>query len=312
MTKVSPVQLDPTQRFQKFDEYTHVRTCVMSFKAYDTLTGIEVTWHEIDTRTLSIDQKSKLVEFGNTLMNIKFDLILSFLHFWNDNEKQIFYFITESMSSTSIYNHVVIGNSTVTERVIAKWFHSVLMAIDFLHSCPTPITHLGINLNSIYVKPSSGHVKIVPPLIDPFYLFQGSNSIKLRLSTPPELLRHDISISCDIWSFGIALLHTATLIEPYSECQSPNELIQKLENFELPECINKVESLQLRDLINRCLKPSDQRGTARDLLSHPFFKREFEPIPEPVQQNDDAIEVIFTGKSSSHSDAPLSRTNSNV
>lgn len=312
MSKITPVQTDPTQRFQKFEEYTHIRTCVMSFKGYDTLTGIEVTWHELDIRTLNNDQKSKLLEKGDALMNVKFDSILAFLHFWIDNDKQIFYFITESMSSTSIYNHVIIGNATATERVIAKWFHYVLLSIDFLHSCPTPIFHLGISLNSIFVKPSSGHIKIVPPLIDPFYLFQGNNSIKLRLSTPPELLRHEISTSCDIWFFGIALLHAATLIEPYSECKSPNSLIQKLENFVLPECINKVESIQLRDLISRCLKPVDQRATARELLGHPFFKREFEPIPEPVQQNDDAIEVIFTKKSASHSDNQLTKTKSNI
>lgn len=304
MSKITPIQSDPTQRFQKFNEYTYVRTSVISFKGYDTLTGLEVTWHELDIHTLTIEQKSKLLDFGDTLINLKFDSILSFLHFWIDNEKQIFYFITESMSTTSIYSQVVIGSTAISERVIAKWFHSALLAIDFLHSCATPVVHLNLNLNGIFVKPSTGHVKIVPPLIDPFYLFQGNNSIKLRLSTPPELLNHEIDPSCDIWSFGIALLHAATLVEPYSECKSPNELIQKLQNNVMPDCLNKVESAQLKDLILKCLKPVDQRATARDLLGHPFFKREFEPIPELAQQNDDVFEVIFSGKSS-HSEIPL-------
>lgn len=297
MSKSIIVQTDPTKRFQKFEEYTHARTDIIRFKAYDTLAGIEVTWHELDTHTLSEEQKEKLVEYGNILVGLKHESMLSFLHYWLDVEKHIFVFITESMFGTSVLDHIVIGNSVVSERVLAKWFHSILFAVNFLHTNPAHIIHCGINLESIFVKPSSGHAKIIPPLIDPYFLFPGKNSIKLRLSTAPEMLDHKISPASDIWSFGIALLYAVTIIEPYSECTCPNDLITKLQNCQLPDCLLQVKSPQLLDLINRCLKPESERLTADALLKHPFFKREFEPIPEPTN-GDDALEVIFTGKSS--------------
>ncbi|OHS94704.1 CAMK family protein kinase [Tritrichomonas foetus] len=295
---------DPTHRYQRFDAYSTARTCVMQFKAYDTVSGIEVQWHEIDITNLTSEQVTKLIAYSETLKNLRCESILSVLCYWIERDKKIFYFITESVSSSPIKEHLMFDNPTITERVIAKWCIPVLKALNVLHNLPNPIIHSRISLSSIYIKPSSGNIKIVAPLINTYYLYPTNNSLKLRLSTPPEALFGNTTTASDVWSFGISLLYLVTKNEPFSECKSPNELISKLTNNELPEALNQVKSPLLNDLIKQCLLPIEKRPNVLNLMSHPFFKQHFEVISDETSQ-DDTIQVLFTGKTtSSHNDQP--------
>ena len=221
---------------------------------------------------------------------------MSFLHSWVDKEKGLFCFITESLCSSSIQEQIEHQPVPAGSKALKKWFTAVLQGLDYLHSRPIPIIHNRISLGSIYLKASSGHIKLIPPLVDPSVLRSAANSLKLSNITPPEALTQNMSTASDIWQFGIALLKATTNVEPYSECKTPLELINKLTNFQPPECINMITDPSLLSLIKCCLQPTRQRPTARALLSHPFFKQtnEIKPESNKILDDNDNFQVIYS------------------
>lgn len=267
------------------------------FKGYATRIGIEVTWHEVDIRHLAQEQLQYLLSYSEMLKTLKCENIMSFLHSWVDSERKLFCFITESLCSSSILEQIEHQPVPAGSKALQKWFSAVLQGLDYLHSRPNPIIHNKISLASIYLKASSGHVKIAPPLVDPSVLRGAANSLRISNITPPEALTLNMSTASDIWQFGIAMLKATTNTEPYAECKTPIELINKLTNFQPPDCINMVTNPTLLNLIKCCLQPTRQRPTARALLLHPFFKQTSEVKQETnkmMLNDNDNFQVIYS------------------
>ena len=308
MTKQEKPQQDPTHRFEKLPEILSARTCVIQFKGYDTVTGIEVTWHEADIHSLTPEQRSDLVACVEVIKSLKCEFLLSLLHYWMNEEETVFYLITESLSSTSAQDQLNRDVPSLMKRAIARWFFAVLHALDFLHTRSRPIVHHRVFLSNIFVKATSGHVKLIPPLIDPFSLNVDDHSLKLRNTTPPEALHKQCVPASDIWMYGLALLRAVTQEEPYIECKSPIELIQKLERFEPPAALQRVDDRLVYDLIQQCLQPTSRRPTAAELMRHPFFQQDFSDSgtcgAQMAEGNND-LKLIYSGKGTgSHKEIP--------
>ncbi|KAH0788697.1 putative serine/threonine-protein kinase WNK11 [Histomonas meleagridis] len=307
----SPV-LDPTGQYQRFDEIINTGTSIVQFKGYANRIGIEVTWHEIDINHLNSNQVKYLLSYSETLKSLKCESLMSFLHCWVNEEKHVLCFITESLSSSSILEQV--EHQATGPKALRKWFYAVLQALDYLHSRPTPIVHNHITLPSIFLKASTGHIKLIPPLVDPLVLKSAPNSLKLQNITPPEALFQNLCPASDIWQFGIALLSAATQTDPYSECKTPLELVHKLQNFQPPDCVNMVTDPTLASLIRSCLTPTSQRPNARTLLSHPFFTNfnQKETKQETnIGLNNDIFQVIYSGTPNSSTTDLLAQEQTN-
>ena len=279
--------VDPSKRFQKIDETLSVHSNVICFKAYDTENGLEVSWFEIDCITLTNEQKNSLQERAETVKNFKFSTLLSVFCYWFNQERTVFYLITENVNSKSIYAHVKGENQPSRPKAIQKWVTSVLQALHFLHTQNPPFTHYRVELASIFIKSSSKLVKIMPPLLNPYMLKGETHELKLRYNTPPEAVFNKVSTKSDIWSLGIAILFCVTLELPYSECTSPLQLLTKLRNFQPPNALEKVTDVHLKNFIKSCFLPTDERPTAADLLKHPFLTHIYE------QTSSDALPPNF-------------------
>lgn len=310
--KLAAVEVDPTKRFQRSDDLLDVMDSAILYKAYDRQTGLEVIWHELQLHDLSETKKSQLITKASLLRTIHFPNINSFLHFWLNSDSSKLFYITES-STNSIYMNISENYGDIRSKVIARWFMPVLEALSYLHSQVPPITHNKISPETIYIKPATGSVKIVPPLLlsnEPFFSHE---SMKLRFYTPPEWLYKQSGTYSDIWSFGLSLLYVLTKILPYSECTAPADLIKKLANYEMPDSIRMVHDRLAFSLISSCLSKPEERPTALQLLRHPFFLQNFDQTVSNSTSNsqDDGFVVIFTGKSTRSNEAmPMLTANS--
>ncbi|OHS99564.1 hypothetical protein TRFO_33981 [Tritrichomonas foetus] len=241
------------------------------------------------------------------------------IHSNSNNHIIKLFYITESVSTNSILRNI----SDITEirsKVLSRWFLPVLESLNFLHSQNPAIIHGRIQLSSIFIKPTTGAVKITSPLLLSPLQFVTNIHLKLRPSTPPEFLNNDCGTYSDIWHFGLALLHVITKIEPYIECETPFHLIRKLMNYEPPDSLKLVKDRLAWSLISSCLMPPNERPTASELLRHPFFLQNFNQKSEEAnlthasseglatnEIQDDGFVVIFSGKpTKSNETLPLS------
>lgn len=276
---------DPGKRFEKREVLLNARTYVTSFLAYDTVTGLEVAWHEIDVTNLYPSTLETLCKTASVIKTLHHKNMLTLLTYWENKEKKTFYFITESLNTNSIAHQMHDGMFYARPKAIARWFKSVLKALNFLHTQSSPIVHNRIVLSTIYIKSSSRVVKIRPPLINPDCLRMDHHEIKIRTNSAPELLDNILLPASDIWAFGIAMLEVLTNKEPYSECESPIQHVFALRECRPPASLSEVHDPLAKDLLRRCFLPVSKRATAAELLRHPYFVQNFEETKRPRSQS---------------------------
>ncbi|EAY23495.1 CAMK family protein kinase [Trichomonas vaginalis G3] len=287
---------DPSGRFEKIDVALSVHNNVICFKSFDRENGLEVSWYEVDCQNLNDKQKFALEQRAQVVKGFKKINLLSVFAYWFNSERTIFYFITESVNSKSVFDRVK-RDQPLRPRAIVRWLGSVLQALNFLHTQQTPFAHSRIELSSIFIKQS--RQVLIPPLLNPALLRPTSNQIRIRYTTPPEALINQVCPASDIWGLGIAVLYSTTSEQPYSECTSPYQFIQKLRSFTPPASLQKVQDVYLKNFIEQCLKPTDQRPTAADLLNHPIFQQSYEN-PSQDQPSDIQVEMLIEQKATAN------------
>ncbi|EAX96840.1 hypothetical protein TVAG_470050 [Trichomonas vaginalis G3] len=111
---------DPTGRFEKLDTLLTCHTNVVSYKAYDRETGMEVSWFEVNVIDYTPTQRQQLLVTAARFMNLRCKEILAVLHYWEDFENNIFYFVTETINTSSIANMIVDFGPKLKPKLIAK------------------------------------------------------------------------------------------------------------------------------------------------------------------------------------------------
>lgn len=285
---------DPTGRFERSEDYIGICDSTIRYKAYDTETGLEVTWHEMVLKNKQ-HQMEEIVQRAERLKRLKHANLNTLFHYWVSPEGNKIAYITESTCVNSVWTNLTQGLADIRQKVITRWFLPVLQVLQYLHAQTPAITHNEINLKSILVKATSGCVKLTAPS-----LYENSElHLKVDPFMPPEFLVGQSGTFSDIWRFGLALLNCATGQIPYSECRTPVELIDKLKQYYPPASLSLVSDPLLKDLIVSCLRPPALRPTASDLISHPYFNQG--PDEDDSARSSDAanngLVVIFSGKS---------------
>lgn len=284
---------DPSGRFEKIDIALSVHNNVICFKSFNKENGLELSWYEVDIQNLNEKQKAALEQRAQIVKGFKYINLLSVFTYWFNAERTIFYFITESVNSKSVYDQVK-GDQPLRPRAIVRWLGSVLQALNFLHTQPTPFAHSRIELSSIFIKQS--RQVLIPPLLNPSLLRSNPNQIRIRYTTPPEALINQVCPASDIWDLGIAVLYSTTSEQPYSECTSPAQFIQKLRTFTPPASLAKVQDQYLKNFIQQCLLPTDQRPSAADLLNHPIFQQSYDTPSQDQPSDISQVEMLIEQK----------------
>lgn len=297
------ITLDPTNRFERSNDIISFHPRLILYKAYDRQTGLEVTWHELLCDNISSDRIDFIAQKADRIKQLHYKTINSIVYNWFSESKRKLFYITQSLSTSTIYSNILNSNLEIKPQVIARWFYPVLQSLQYLHSINPPILHGKIHPENIFVKASSGSIKICSPSLKSNVNNSEKKSIVLSPTIPPEFLLNHEDTCSDIYSFGMSVLFTITRVEPYEECKSPAELVYKLSNYIPPNSLSLVTDQSLHDLIENCLKPPNQRPSATELLNHRFFNIRFiNANLSPQSLNSEELIVIFTGKSRSDTD----------
>jgi WNK lysine deficient protein kinase len=287
---LDPALTDPTLRFVRHDDYVQVLPGLVRYFACDHQTGLEVSWHElIFERWPSSEEWPALQAHFDRLKQLKHDYLFSVQHYWLNADAKRVIFITDAVPAKSIVEDFLRDNSTVRRKVIARWFGAILEVLRYLHSLSPPIVHGRIQPSSVFVRGPSIKIDI------PYFIPPIDGGFTISPFTPPETISGEECPASDIWRFGMALLSVVTRETPYSECRSPIELITKLRNYVMPDCLTKVEDPLAVDLISACLTLPRIRESPGQLLVHPYFTPEHSQDSER-QHDGDGLIILFKSK----------------
>ena len=87
----------------------------------------------------------------------------------------------------------------------------------------------------------------------------------------PELYEERYGPSVDIYSFGLCVLEMCTHTTPYAECKTPLEIYHKVISGKKPSALERIVDKEIKEFIEICLSPVDQRPHAEELLTHKIF-----------------------------------------
>ena len=168
-------------------------------------------------------------------------------------------------------------------KLIKQWSRDILSGLNYLHmQKPFPIIHRDLKCDNIFVSSNTGELRIGD---------LGANSIIKEfvplgmMGTPrymaPELFEERHGPSVDIYSFGMCLIEICTLIPPYEECNTPKRVYTAITTGKKPLSFDKIIDENIKEFVNLCLLPVDQRPYATELLSHQFLiigKQDRKPV----------------------------------
>ncbi|KAJ3450566.1 wnk kinase isoform m [Anaeramoeba flamelloides] len=183
----------------------------------------------------------------------------------------------------------------VQTSTIRKWCLQILKALDFLHSQNPPITHKAITPQNIYLTKKNelkiGEIGLLD-LGDEYLIAKGMSSTS---HLAPEFVDGSYNHKIDVYSFGLCVLEMATLERPFQECSNSGQYFQKLIAGELPQLLEQVKNKKIKNFIELCLKPKEERPTVKELLCNSFIKKKkkLKGLSSPFKTNEDQKKVKY-------------------
>lgn len=275
------VEMDPSERYGRFDEELGRGACKIVYKAFDTQEGREVAWNKVDLcdvpyggqdGIMNNEEQDKILAEIRVLKALKHKNIMSFYKWWYNEKKGEVNFISEMFASGTLRKYRK-KHKHLGDDVLKHWGWQILSGLVYLHGHNPPIVHRDLKCDNIFINGADGVVKIGD--LGLATMLHGRTAPQSVLGTPefmaPELYEEFYDDRVDVYAFGMVMLELATLDYPYSECSNAAQIYRKVTLGVRPVGLQKVTCRELADFINTCIAPLDQRPRSRQLLKHPYF-----------------------------------------
>ncbi|XP_061367339.1 probable serine/threonine-protein kinase WNK4 isoform X1 [Gastrolobium bilobum] len=267
-------EMDPTGRYGRFGDVLGKGAMKTVYKAIDEVLGLEVAWNQVrlSEALRTPEDLQRLYSEVHLLGTLKHQSIIRFYTSWIDVDNKAFNFVTEMFTSGSLREYRK-KYKRVSIQAIKSWARQILQGLVYLHGHDPPVIHRDLKCDNIFVNGHLGQVKIGDLGLAAF--LRGSQSAHSVIGTPefmaPELYEEEYNELADVYSFGMCVLEMLTSDYPYSECSNPAQIYKKVTSGKLPMALFRIEDMEARKFIAKCLVPAANRPSAKDLLLEPFL-----------------------------------------
>ncbi|XP_057972856.1 probable serine/threonine-protein kinase WNK5 isoform X1 [Malania oleifera] len=299
------IETDPSGRYGRFRETLGKGAMKTVYKGFDMAMGMEVAWNQVKLHDVlkSPGELQRLYSEVHLLKTLNHDSIMRYYASWIDVHGSTFNFITEMFTSGTLrqyrqkHKHLEIG-------AVKKWVRQILHGLAYLHGHDPPVIHRDLKCDNIFVNGHLGQVKIGD--LGLATILGASRQAHSVIGTPefmaPEMYEEKYSELVDIYSLGMCVLEMLTLDYPYSECSNPAQIYKRVTSGRLPEAFYKIQDLEARTFVGKCLENASKRLPAQMLLLDSFLaSHEGEPllIPRaptqkgPLNETKDEMPLLF-------------------
>jgi Protein kinase domain len=239
--------------------------------------------------------------------------IIEYLACWFGKETRTLNIITTHLDTLEDFIGKV---KTLRWRIIKKWAKQILRGLDHLHQQKPEIVHRNVTCSHVYIDGGSGTTNIGDLWLAAILVEDQDNPIGLSDTMMQQLAQGSpayiapesfdngmntklLTTKVDIYSFGMCVLEMITREEPYYECRETStgttissekiteRIRRKVCSSVLPVSLSRIRHPLASAFIKECLKPSETRLSASELLLHEFL----------IPTQDDDGEVVLNPKS---------------
>ncbi|XP_021771473.1 probable serine/threonine-protein kinase WNK6 [Chenopodium quinoa] len=262
------LEKDPTRQFIRFNKMVGIGTLKKVYEGLDTYNGHKIAWSKMEVGQIGKHGVNKCCEEAEMMKSLNHPNIVKCYTYWYDGINTI-NIITDLCSSGNLREYIHKHDLFRCPAAIKSWCRQILSALHYIHS--QNIIHLDVNVDNIVVNGNSGTVKLAD---FGFAVYkEPSNVYSTYGGRPgcraPEVLSYEYNHLADIYSFGMTVLQMMTYEKIYSECETLAKIVEAVQSGTWPDAMKLVYDLQLRQFIERCIKPASERPEASELLRHP-------------------------------------------
>ncbi|CAF4558912.1 unnamed protein product [Rotaria sp. Silwood1] len=275
------VAKSPDNRFIKYAKEIGRGAFKTVYRGLDTETSVAVAWCELqDFAQFDKHERARFKEEAEMLKKLQHPNIVRFFDFWEETNprtnKKVIILVTELMTSGSLKGYIRKFKGQKEEKrinVMKKWCRQILKGLAYLHSRNPPVIHRDLKCDNIFVSSTTGSVKIGDLGLATFKTQTFAKSMRGTMEfMAPEMFDEKYDELVDIYSFGLCMLEMMTGEYPYIECKGPTAVIKRVTAGLKPDCYYKVESEDVREVIDCCIRTKkEERLPVHELLQHSFF-----------------------------------------
>ena len=277
----------------------------------DTETGVAVAWCELQDKKLSKEERKRFKEEAEMLKGLQHPNIVRFYDYWDVNRqgvkapglthvnpKKYIVLVTELMTSGTLKTYLK-RFKTIKTQVLKSWCRQILKGLMFLHTRGPPVIHRDLKCDNIFITGPTGSVKIGDLGLA---TLKNKSFAKSVIGTPefmaPEMYEEHYDEAVDVYAYGLCMLEMSTGEYPYAECTGPAQIYKKVVNGVKPNSLEKVESLDVKEIIEQCIQlRKEDRPSIKELLAKDFFAEDMGFKVEVVDREEliksDKNEIVF-------------------